>query len=233
MVLESSEARHLAGSLRRRVGDAVVLADGHGSVARATLVTVERDRVEADVLSVHREPAPSANEVTLAVALIENKAMDWAVQKAVEIGVHRLLPIAGERTQRRAKDLGSRMEHLRRIARQALKQCRRPWAMEVTDVRTVADLIDCDGGSGIVADLHGSGIDDLPADAGTLLAIGPEGGFAPSEIELFANHDWLKLRLGPHVLRTETAVVVGGAMMVARSQKGLSGQEDGDGHGHG
>ncbi len=216
MVLESSEARHLTGSLRRRVGDAVVLADGRGSVARATLVAIERDRVMAEVSSVDHEPVPEAQGVTLAVALIEGKAMDWAVQKAVEVGVHRLVPFESQRAQRRTRDLGRRVEHWRRIALQALKQCHRPWAMEITDIVTLADLIDSEGGSGVVADADGRTIEDLPDDAGTSLAIGPEGGFALSEIELFDRHGWSKLRLGPHVLRTETAVVVGGSMMVAR-----------------
>jgi 16S rRNA (uracil1498-N3)-methyltransferase len=219
MELDLSEARHLAGSLRRRVGDAVVLADGRGSVARATLVEIERNRVRAEVSSVHHEPAPQARGVTLAVALIEGKAMDWAVQKAVEVGVHRLVPLESERAQRRARDLGRRVEHWRRISLQALKQCHRPWAMEITDVVTVADLIDSAAGSGVVADADGRTIEELPDDAGTLLAIGPEGGFALSEIGLFDRHGWPTLRLGPHVLRAETAVVVGGASMVARWER--------------
>jgi 16S rRNA (uracil1498-N3)-methyltransferase len=181
-------------------------------------VTVERDRVEAEVSSVRHESPPDAHGVTLAVAVIESRAMDWAVQKAVEVGVHRLVPIDSERAQRRARDLRSRVEHWRRIALQALKQCHRAWAMEISDIRTVGDLIDFESGIGVVADADGHVLEDLPDAAGTLLAVGPEGGFAPPEIELFDRHGWPRLRLGPHVLRTETAAVVGGAIMVARSE---------------
>ena len=196
-----------------------MLADGQGSVAQAILVTIERDRVEAEVSAVRHEPAPVGRGVTLAVALIDNRAMDWAVQKAVEIGVRRLVPLASERSQGRGRDLGGRAAHWNRISLQALKQCHRPWAMEITDVMAVPDVIAFEDGRGFIADPEGLAMQDLPDDAAPLLAIGPEGGFAPSELELFAGHNWLRLRLGPHVLRTETAAVVGGAMMVARAEQ--------------
>jgi len=221
VVLDPTEARHLTGALRRRPGDEIVLADGNGSVAEAKLVAIGKGRVEAEIITVRREPEPLSVGVTVALAMIENRAMDWAVQKAVEVGVGRFVPMETERAQVRGRDLGGRVEHWRRIAMQALKQCRRPWAMEVAEVLPLAALVEGEPGrvGGVVADVEGSAFSELPETAGSLLVVGPEGGFTDAESQLFARHGWPRLRLGPHIQRAETAAVVGGAMMVARSEQ--------------
>ena len=220
VVLDPTEARHLTGALRRRPGDEIVLADGNGAVAEAKLVAIGRGRVEAVILSVRHEPEPKSEGVTLALAMTDNRAMDWAVQKAVEVGIGRFLPIEAERAQVRGRDLGGRVEHWRRIAMQALKQCRRPWAMAVTEVVPLTALVggDSEQAGGVVADVEGSTLSELPKTAGNLLVVGPEGGFTAAEKQLFDRRGWPRLRLGPHILRAETAAVVGGAMMVARQE---------------
>jgi 16S rRNA (uracil1498-N3)-methyltransferase len=221
VVLDPTEARHLTGSLRRRIGDEVVLADGIGLVAEAKLITIGRGRVEAEVLSVHRERQPESGGVVVAVAVIESRAMDWAVQKAVEIGVRRFVPMETERTQLGRRDHVRRVEHWRRISMQTLKQCRRAWALVVEDVTPLGVVVEGALGErvGVVADREGYGMGELPTAAGNLLVVGPEGGFTAEEYDLFDRKGWPRLRLGPHVLRAETAAVVGGAMMVARSEQ--------------
>lgn len=218
VVLDPTEARHLTGALRRRPGDEIVLADGNGSVAEAKLVAIGKKRVEAEIISVRREPGPQTVGVTVALAMIENRAMDWAVQKAVEVGVGRFIPMETERAQVRGRDLAGRVEHWRRIAMQALKQCRRPWAMAVGDVVPLAQLVERSEEGGVAADREGCSIGDLPEGTGGLLVVGPEGGFTAGEGTLFDRHGWQRLRLGSYILRAETAAVVGGAMMVARSE---------------
>jgi 16S rRNA (uracil1498-N3)-methyltransferase len=217
VVLDPTEARHLTGALRRRPGDEIVLADGNGLVAEAKLVAIGKGRAEAEVISVRHEPGPLSAGVTVALAVVEIRAMDWAVQKAVEIGVGRFVPMETERAQIGGRDLGSRVEHWRRIAMQALKQCRRPWAMEVGDVVPLLELVEGSEEGGVIGDRDGCSIGELPEGVGGLLMIGPEGGFSSAENEILARCGWPKLRLGPHILRAETAAVVGGAMMVARA----------------
>jgi 16S rRNA (uracil1498-N3)-methyltransferase len=219
VVLDPTEARHLTGALRRRPGDEIVLADGNGSVAEAKLVAVGKRRVEAEILSVRHEPGQQSAGVTVALAMVENRAMDWAVQKAVEVGVRRFVPVETEHAQVRGGDLAGRVEHWRRIAMQALKQCRRPWAMAVENVVSLGELVESSEEGGVVADREGCSIGELPKTAANMLVVGPEGGFTTAEIQLFGRHGWQRLRLGPHILRAETAAVVGGAMMVARSEQ--------------
>jgi 16S rRNA (uracil1498-N3)-methyltransferase len=216
--LGPAEARHVAGSLRRRSGDEVMLADGAGTVATAVIQILGKGRVDAEVLAVRSHAAPEGSGITLALAVIDRQAMDWAVQKAVEVGVRRLVPVISERTQIGIRDHSKRVDHLRRIAMQALKQCRRPWAMAVEDAVPLQTLVERESDSGgvVVADRNGSTAEDLPGRAGRVLVVGPEGGFTAAERELFEQLGWAKLRLGEHVLRAETAAIVGSAMLVAR-----------------
>lgn len=218
--LDPAEARHVAGSLRRRSGDEVMLADGAGTVATAVIQMLGKGRVDAEVLAVRSYAAPIGSGVTLALAVIDRQAMDWAVQKAVELGVHRFCPVVSDRTQIKKRECSSRVEHWERIALQALKQCRRPWAMAVQDVVPLQTFVERESasGRGVVADREGLAPEDLPDEAGGVLIVGPEGGFTAAERDLFEHYGWPGLRLGEHVLRAETAAIVGSAMLVAKSK---------------
>ena len=220
VTLDAAEARHATGPLRRRPGDEIVLVDGAGVVARAVLRTAQGQVAEAEIVDVRVEDPPRGERVTLAVAVVGNRAVEWAIQKAVEIGVRRVLPLVTDRTQVKSGDPSGRAEHWRRVALQALKQSHRPWAMEVADIRPLVEVVDSDtfGPDGVVADREGVALADLPQSAGRLLVVGPEGGFSPDEERLFADRGWPGLKLGLHVLRTETAAVVGAAMLVARDE---------------
>jgi 16S rRNA (uracil1498-N3)-methyltransferase len=218
VILDPVEARHVSGSLRRRAGDEIVLADGRGCIAVARLTTIERSKVEAEILAAHREPEPTSNGVTLALAMVSGQQMDWAVQKAVEVGVRCFVPLATERSQLRKQEGHGRMDHWQRVARQALKQCRRPWAMEVGQVVTLSEFVENQRAGGVVADREGCAIHELPNASGNALVVGPEGGFSQIEGDIFDRDGWTRLRVGPHILRSETAAIVGGAMMVARDE---------------
>jgi 16S rRNA (uracil1498-N3)-methyltransferase len=215
ITLEEKEAGHASGALRLRSGDTVVLADGRGLTARAVLRIVERSRAVAEVQSVRIQPQPSGDGVTLALVVLHGQAMDWAVRRSVEVGVRTLVPVVAERSQLPRTVVSRRLGHWRRVARQAIKQCRRPWAMEVSDPRPLADLVANSGcAGGLVADRGGQPVEDLPRPLPELLLVGPEGGFSDSEERALTGVGWTRVRLGPHVLRAETAAVVGAAMLV-------------------
>ena len=177
VVLDPVEARHVSGALRLRAGQGIVLASGAGKVAEATLVKVGKKRVEAEVLTVEECPPQEGKGVTVAVAVVGNRAMDWAVQKAVEVGVRSFVPVKSERSQPSKRELAGRLDHWRRVALQSIKQCHRPWAMVVGDACSLADLLDREGAEcgGVVADQEGCTVAELPPPAGRLLLIGPEG----------------------------------------------------------
>jgi len=220
VVLDDQEARHALTALRLQAGAEVILADGRGGVARAVLTSVGRPRTAAEVVSVNTVPADSGSGVVLALGVIHSQAMDWAVQKAVEIGVCSLVPVVTERVQLPWKAVAGRLGHWQRIARQALKQCRRPWAMAVDGPTNLADLVAARGeAGGVVADPSGERLDTLAEGTPGYLLVGPEGGLTESERSSLPAEVWIRLRLGPHVLRADTAAVVGAAFLVARERR--------------
>ncbi len=213
--LDEEEARHASGALRCRVGNPVILANGLGAVARAKLLVCKRSRAVAEV--VHAEQmAPPLGGVTIAMAVLHTKAMDWAVQKAVEVGAEALTPLICRRTQMSVDAAVGRVGHWRRVARQALKQCRRAWAMEVHDPVDVQDLMHDRRGPGVVADPEGESPLDLPPEFCRWLVVGPEGGLTSDERDLLEGAGWRRADLGPHILRAETAAVVGAALLGMR-----------------
>jgi len=213
IALDAEESRHVRDVLRCGVGEHLVLADGRGTIARAELVRCRRSRVEAIVIERTRMPEPSGPGVELALGVLHGRAMDWAVQKAVEVGVRRFLPLACERAQVSVRAAGARRAHWCRLARQALKQCRRAWEMEVAAPVQLADLLVA-GRPGLVADPAGGTWPAVGSGARATLVVGPEGGLSPEEQEQLADAGWVRLRLGPHTLRAETAAIVGAALLV-------------------
>jgi 16S rRNA (uracil1498-N3)-methyltransferase len=218
VALGPAESNHVAGALRCRAGDRVVLIDGAGTVADAFLVEVGSTKVIAEVEDLRVDDRPGGDGLTLALAVVERQAMDWAVQKAVEVGVRQFVPLLTERTQGGRGDSSNRIEHWRRVALQALKQCRRSWGMEVGEPRRLWQLVSEAGTpGGIVADSEGGSMSTVPAGVGTLI-VGPEGGLTSSELGILDNAGWTRLKLGGNILRAETAAIVGAALLVARNE---------------
>lgn len=215
VILDPAEGRHASGPLRLRVDDEVVLTDGAGAVATGRIRLLRRADVEVDLESVEHVPRPEPG-LTLAVAVLAGPAMDLVVQKAVELGVEKLLPICCRRSQLGLKRAATRMDHWTRLGRQSLKQCRRAWAMEISDPISMSDLM-AEAGDlrGLVGHPEGLDCREIPRGCGRLLLIGPEGGFAAEEETALEAAGWPRIRLGPHVLRAETAAVAGAAILGA------------------
>jgi 16S rRNA (uracil1498-N3)-methyltransferase len=213
VVLEAVEARHARGALRLETGMPVVLTNGAGSVASGRLVIERRGVVEVAVETVNHVSRPSPG-ISLAVAILAGPAMDMVVQKAVELGVDQLVPVWCARSQLSLKRAATRMDHWLRISRQALKQCRREWAMELAAPMTLVGLLGLvDADRGVVADPCGGTVEELHRSRERVLLIGPEGGFSPEEDVLINESGWSKVRLGNHVLRAETAAIAGVAIL--------------------
>lgn len=218
VVLDGAESRHAKGPLRLAPGKDVVLTDGAGRVAEGTLSLLLRGRAEVDIHSVVEE-LPRTGGVTLGMGVLAGTAMDLVVQKAVELGVRRLVPVCCQRSQLGLRRATTRLDHWTRLARQALKQCRRSWALEVSAPLSLLDFMDLTGSvGGVVADPDGGCLDDLEGDQGRTLLVGPEGGFSTDESGILKARGWGQLHLGPHVLRAETAAIAGVAVLATRLQ---------------
>jgi 16S rRNA (uracil1498-N3)-methyltransferase len=216
VVLDDVETRHATGALRLSTGQRVTLTDGAGLVAEGELTLPRRGAATVRVDSVVVVPPPTAT-VTVAVGVLAGPAMDVVVQKAVELGVRGVAPVCCERSQLDLRRALARSTHWRRLAAQALKQCHRARMLEVAAPIPFDELVErVDPTRGVVAAADGDSVSSWTPVADPVLLIGPEGGLSPAEDWALAEAGWQRLRLGPHVLRAETAVIAGAALILDR-----------------
>lgn len=197
---------------RLRPGDSLVLFDGRGTEYPARLETVERRAATVTVEPGVRRDTESPLAISLLQGISKGDRMDFAVQKAVELGVADIRPVFTENAVVRL-DAGrgeKRREHWQRVAIAACEQCGRnrvPTVHSPVDMATVWPTLT--GSRCVVLDPNGdrSALTLAGAEAGLSLLVGPEGGLSRDELARARTDGWQRLRLGPRVLRTETAAV--------------------------
>ncbi|MEQ1802686.1 MAG: 16S rRNA (uracil(1498)-N(3))-methyltransferase [Gammaproteobacteria bacterium] len=209
--LPESAAAHVTRVLRLAAGDPITLFDGSGADYDAVLKVVARGSVLAEVGTAREVGRESPLAVTLLQGVSRGPRMDTVVQKATELGVHAVQPVLADRSVVRldAERAGARLAHWQRIVISACEQCGRSVLPEVLAPRTLDEALAAlaPGTAGLTLDPRGEGA--LPDLLGTAtrvaLAIGPEGGFTDGEIRTLTRAGFRGLRLGPRILRTETA----------------------------
>ena len=212
--LAETEAHHLRVR-RAEGGEQVRLLDGAGRVARGLVIGDPREgRLAVEACELHAAP----RALVLAVGTGDRERFGWLVEKAAELGVTDIIPLETERTAGVATRV--RDEHvgkLQRRARLAIKQSGAAWAPTVHLVHTIAALIERPAGeTRWLADAEG----ETPAFAdpvsALLMVVGPEGGLSSGERATLLGAGFRPIRLGPHVLRFETAAVavavIGGSL---------------------
>jgi len=235
VVLVGPEAHHLVHVMRAKPGTRVVLFDGSGAEFNAQVESTGRSRVQLAVLSRQEVDRELPRELTLGVPLPKGDRQRWLVEKAVELGVARIVPLVTARSVRVA--LASRQGHatrpvalasrqwdpsrLRRTVIEASKQCGRNRLMEIAEPRAWADYV-ADAGDAPCRLLaqpcgHPTVTGPLSAADGhhpqgwsgrVFLAVGPEGGFTDEEVSLAVAAGWRTIDLGPRILRVETAALM-------------------------
>lgn len=210
--LPAAAARHVAQALRMRAGDALTLFNGEGGEFAATIARIDKRGVAVRVGAFDPVERELAHRVTLVQSIIAADMMDLVVRKAVELGAAAIVPVIAERSQRAPEARAmKRVDRWRQIAVSACEQCGRNRVPRIDDVVALSEWFEqTRGGPEIVA---------LAVEAPTSLAamlrrsvpryivVGPEGGFTPREMDDARRRDLSLARLGPAILRAETAAL--------------------------
>jgi len=205
--LSGEEAKHCARVMRLGPGERIEVFDGEGRSADAELREVARDRVSLE-LGPARHEAPPAVPVTLAPAVLKGRAMEWLVQKAVELGAGELRPVHAEHGVARAEP--GKEAKWRRVALEACKQCGRNRLPRLAPAVPLGEFLEQQHeGVRVVASLAGGArpLREVLAGRpeGVTALIGPEGDWSAAELAAVEAAGWAPVRLGEPVLRSETA----------------------------
>lgn len=217
--VSGSERHHLADSLRVRVGDSFLATDGEGHEFLLEAERVDRRELVAIVRDQRVLPVHPGERVTLAIAPPKGSRMETAVEKTVECGVGRIVPLRTEHSVVKA-DGTERVERWRRVARSAVGQCGRVRLPRIDAVQSLADVLACPGRR-LLAHLDENAVplvaalEDVSADEEIILLVGPEGGFSADEVDEARRAGAIAVSLGSTRLRTETAGIVAVARTVA------------------
>lgn len=220
--LEGEEHHHLSRVLRLRQGDSLCLFDGRGRESRALILAIERRGTVARVEEPLENPVESPLETLLLQSYSAGERVDQALRRATELGVSRVAVLESERSASTGKRPNeARLRHWSRIAAEACKQSGRRRVPEVILVGAGEDWpLPPAAGPGLLLD-PGAGealaqfLERTPAPRGAALAVGPEGGWGERDRERAARAGYWPLRLGPRILRTETAGPAALAMVQA------------------
>lgn len=219
VTLPKDAAHHAARVLRMGEDDVVSLFNGDNHVYRARILRIEKQDIVVLIESCVAMSCESTLSLLLVQGISSGERMDYTLQKAVELGVTAIQPIQAERSvvklagERREK----RMQHWRNVVTAACEQCGRN---QVPEVKAVAGLMDWLGEQGsegqriLLAPDAEMRLRELAQPTGAVtLAVGPEGGFSDNEHTALMQYGFTPVKLGPRVLRTETAALAALASM--------------------
>ncbi|MBU2953617.1 16S rRNA (uracil(1498)-N(3))-methyltransferase [Marinobacter sp. F3R08] len=215
--LDDNAAQHVGRVLRMQPGQELRLFNGDGNDYSATITSASKKNVQVQVGTAEANTTESSLEIVLGQTLSKGDRMDYAVQKAVEMGVTRIVPLTTERCDVRLRGdrEDKRLRHWQSVAISAAEQCGRARVPDISPIMALSDWFrhteDCD----VRLVLHHrteQSLDSMATPSRIALMIGPEGGLSPEEISAAETAGFLPVALGPRILRTETAPVAAMAL---------------------
>src|SRR5690606_32897855 len=208
---------------RLGVGDACVLFNGDGHDYDARIIAAGKRGGEAEVTGKRAVDNESSLRIVLVQGIARGEKMDWILQKATELGVAGFVPVSSERSEVRLQGerAAKRLEHWRSVVVSACEQSWRARLPEIAAPRALAAALDALPAGSLRLTLDPEAEADIaalpaPGDRTLVLAIGPEGGWSPRDRETLAGAGFGGLRLGPRILRTETAGIAAIAALQSR-----------------
>lgn len=212
--ITGGDARHMHSVLRLKPGDEVLLFDGTGTEYLSIITSIRADSAFMEITERFSAESESPVRISVAQGFLKDKKMDQLVRHLTELGIVRWAPFMADRSipTPDEKRLAKRMERWRKIAKEALKQCRRGMEMEICPPLSMEGVIEwgkkCDlkiifweeAGIPLTREMTETG-----SAENILIVLGPEGGLSPREVEMAAGGGFTLCTLGPRILRAETA----------------------------
>lgn len=212
--MDEPTSKYCIQVLRRQKGDTVLLADGKGRRYEAAITDDHRKKCVTEIRGVEEMPRPEPR-IRIAIAFTKNAArMEWFLEKAVEIGVQEIIPLVTMRTEKEKL----KAERLENILVSAMLQSRQWFLPALAEPTPLETLMSATEQRFIAHCLPGEKphlLSVMQAAKDSLLLIGPEGDFTSQEVELALQYGFTPVSLGNTRLRTETAGMVGCALMAA------------------
>jgi 16S rRNA (uracil1498-N3)-methyltransferase len=219
LILSEQQSKHIVQVLRMKKEQQILLTNGKGAKAHSVITDDHRKRCEVKIISVEKEEE-QLPKVSIGISLIKNAArFEWFLEKATEIGVHEIIPLICERTEKE-KFRFERMQNILISAMLQSQQCWLPVLHEPTPFQNVLEKNS--GGQNFIAHCLPEQKQQLSflinhspfiIHPSSLILIGPEGDFTEKEIQLALNKNFIPVALGDTRLRTETAGIVSASIL--------------------
>lgn len=221
VMLDEGETRHLRDVLRLQVGDTVNVFDGAGNEFESKIEKIEKRSSSLSVLRKTEPPAPESNlDLTLCAAILKSDKTDVAVQKAVELGVNRFVPMLTARCDVKPKDAVKRVERWHKIALEASKQCGRARLMEIGEVSIFENVIrksttnlKTNQTIFFFSERDGGKFEPVTKLKSITAFLGPEGGWDDSEIDLARELRAEVITLKGRIMKADTAAIAISAIL--------------------
>lgn len=213
LCLDEKASHHLARVLRAKVGDQLIVFNGQGGEYEAVITQINKKNVLVNIANFILRDAESPINIYLAQGIARGEKMDFVVQKAVELGVKKIIPLITERSNVRLTNEREekRLQHWQAVAISACEQAGRNYIPEIlAPIKLTEWLGQVQADKCFVLSPHVQTKmpnNELSKGASIALLIGPEGGLSENEVDNAIQHNFIPLNLGPRILRTETATI--------------------------
>lgn len=215
IVIYGDDVKHISKVLRLKSGDKITICNRQGTDYECIIKTINKENIYAEILSHHLSETEPRVNITLFQALTKSDKMDFIIQKAVEVGIHKIVPMITERTVIKIEDekkQSTKLTRWQKISESAAKQSQRGIIPEVGPIITLQEAFNASEKMDLKVIAYEkenqnqlrnilTGFDGKTVG----IFIGPEGGFEESEINLAKQSGLIPITLGKRILRTETA----------------------------
>jgi len=211
LILIQNSSKHLVNVLRKKEGSLIELFDGKGSSCTAEIISSQKKRVKVKLVEEPVFQDRKGIKISLGQSLIKTEPFSFSIQKATELGVASISPLYTERTviKLKSNSTKSRKARWQSIATHACQQCGENWLPEINEIQRLEDWAQAVKAKHKIV-LYPNAetkLSSLTFDDSVAIAVGPEGDFTDSEINLLTEKDFLPVKLGERVLRADTAVI--------------------------